>query len=273
VAVHAPPSDLAAALAEAGPRLGPFADVRYYTEVASTNDIALQMAARGVAEGASVVAESQRAGRGRRGRAWFSPPGAGLYLSTILRPRGHSRALPLVTLAAGVAVARAIDRATGLPVELKWPNDMVAGRPWRKLGGVLCESVGVGATVDAVVVGIGLNLQPAAYPIEIAQRATSLETELGRPIDRAPVMVEVLSAIAHVTGRLWAGDFSWICDEWRRFGRAGLGGGAVRWTEQGEDRRGIARDIDETGALVVDTAGQRQRLVAGEVLWERLGRD
>ena len=273
MAVHAPPSDLAAALAEARPRLGPFADVRYYTDVASTNDLAMQMATRGLAEGTSVVADSQHAGRGRRGRVWFSPPGAGLYLSTIVRPRGHAAALPLVTLAAGVAVARAIDGATRLPVELKWPNDIVSGRPWRKLGGVLCESVGVGATVDAVVVGIGLNLQPAAYPIDIAERATSLETELGRPIDRTPLIVELLLSLAHVIRRLWDGDLVWVCDEWRRFGRAGLGGGAVRWTEQGEDRRGVARDIDETGALVVDASGRRQRLVAGEVLWERLGRD
>ena len=271
--IHAPPNELAAALADAGPRLAGFADLRYYTDVPSTNDIAMRLAASGAAEGTSVVADSQRAGRGRRGRSWFSPPGAGLYLSTIVRPRGHAGALPLVTLAAGVAVARAIDSATRLPVELKWPNDIVAGRPWRKLGGVLCESVGIGATVEAVVVGIGLNLQPAAYPGDIAERATSLETELGRPIDRTPLIVEVLSSLAHVTGRLWAGDLAWVCDEWRRFGRAGLGGGLVRWTDQGQDRRGIARDIDDTGALVVEAGGNRHRLVAGEVLWERLGRD
>ncbi len=108
-------------------------------------------------------------------------------------------------------MARAIRAATGLDVELKWPNDVVLGRPWRKLAGVLCEASGVGdERVAAVVVGIGVNLQPAAYPPDIADRATSLEAELGRGVERPALVVEILAGLADVTRRLWAGEGAWV---------------------------------------------------------------
>ena len=266
------PDDVARAMAAATPRLRAFAQLRYAAEVASTNDFALALAAADAPEGTSVLAEVQHAGRGRRGRSWFSPPGAGIYLSSIVRPRGPAAALPLVTLAAGVAAARAIETATGLSVDLKWPNDVVIGRPWRKLGGILCEAVG-GPRIAAVVVGIGINLLPAAYPADVADRATSLEGELGRPADRGILVAELLAALAEETAALWAGDTARLCDAWRRRAAAGLGGAIVRWLDGTHERRGIARDIDEAGALLVDVDGRQERLVSGEVLWERYSRD
>src|SRR5690606_14769661 len=128
------PDELAVALArEAGP-LGPFARLRYCAVVESTNDVALALASAGEPEGTSVLAEQQTRGRGRRGRDWHSPPETGLYLSVVVRPPEASRAMAVVTLGAGVAVATAVRTISGLPVELKWPNDVVIGRPWRKLG-------------------------------------------------------------------------------------------------------------------------------------------
>ncbi len=173
------PADLAEAL-DAAPGGLAHASLRYFPEVSSTNDIALRLAETGAPEGTAVLADVQRAGRGRRGRIWFSPPGAGLYLSCVVRG-GRGAALPLVSLAAGVATAEAVVAVTGLPVGLKWPNDLVIGRPWRKLAGILCESTGIGTQPDAVVVGIGVNLRSAAYPAELAGVATSIEVELGRP--------------------------------------------------------------------------------------------
>jgi BirA family biotin operon repressor/biotin-[acetyl-CoA-carboxylase] ligase len=268
------PTDLADALDAARSRLGPFGQLKYFADVTSTNDLALAFAGAGAPGGTSVLADTQRAGRGRRGRDWFSPPGAGLYLSVIVRPEREAAGLSLVTLASGVALARAVKATTGLACELKWPNDLVTGRPWRKLAGVLCEASGVaGDTLDALVVGIGVNLQPAAYPPDIAQRATSLELELSRSIDRPRLVVEILAGLAETTMRLRDGDRAWILDEWRRFGRAGLGGAAIRWNDRGTDRQGAARDIDADGALLVDADGRRERLVAGEVTWERLTDD
>jgi len=267
------PADLAAALARAAPRLGRFGQLRYASEIDSTNDAALALALAGEPEGTAVIADLQRAGRGRRGRGWFSPPGAGLYLSTVVRPKGPITAVPLLTLAAGVAAASAVRSVSGLPVELKWPNDVVIGRPWRKLGGVLSEAAGHSSHIDAVVVGIGLNLLQVAYPREIAERATSIETELGRPIERWPLVVELLETMRTVVDRLHVEDHEAICRDWRSLARPGLAGAPVRWRERDAERTGRARDIDSDGALLVESGGRVVRVIAGEVHWEGLSRD
>ena len=264
------PRELSDAIESAHARLGAFRHVRYYRELGSTNDLALTLAAAGAAEGTTVLADHQRAGRGRMGRTWFSPPGAGLYLTAIVRP-GAAGWLPLTTLGAGVAVARALTAVSALPIALKWPNDLVIGQPWRKLGGVLCESSGRGAEIDALVVGIGVNLELSAIPPELAGVASSIEAELGRPVDRSRVVVEVLAELHGVLSKLRAGEGAWVCEEWRRFGRDGLLGARVRWDDQGVERFGFARGLDDTGALLVESAGRIERLIAGEVRWDRAG--
>jgi len=267
------PADLVRALANAEQRLGAFRRLEYVAVVNSTNDAAIARAQAGAPHGTGVLADAQRAGRGRRGRAWFSPPGAGVYLSAVVRPSGSAWSPGLLTLAAGVAAAEGIRAACGLPVELKWPNDVVIGRPWRKLAGVLSEAVGTGSRIDAVVVGIGINLLSAAYPPEIVDRATSVEAEAGRPIDRPTVIVELLAGLSRMTRMLERGEHAAIVAAWRKLGRAGLGGAAVRWVDQGVERRGRARDLAEDGALLVESAGRIERVVAGEVTWERLTRE
>ena len=264
------PRDLSEAIEGAHARLGAFRHVRFYREVGSTNDVALTLAAAGAVEGTTVLADHQRAGRGRLGRTWFSPPGAGLYLTAIVRP-GIATWLPLTTLGAGVAVARALTTVSALPIGLKWPNDLVIGQPWRKIGGVLCESSGSGAEIDALVVGIGVNLELSATPPELTAVASSIEAELGRPVDRSRVVVEVLAELHGVLSRLRTGEGAWVCDEWRRFGRDGLRGARVRWDDQGVERAGFARDLDDTGALLVESAGRIERLIAGDVRWDRTG--
>lgn len=265
------PAELDRALDAAAARLGPFARVEFLPETGSTNDIALQRAHSGAPHGTVVLADMQTAGRGRRGRAWHSPPEAGVYLSAVLRAEAWAGALSLLTLAAGVAVARAIRSATGLAVELKWPNDVVIGRPWRKLAGILSETASASPSVDAVVVGIGVNVRGGSFPPEIAHRATALEIELGRPVDRVAFVIELLVALAAVTDELRRGRGNEIVDAWRSMGGAGLGGAPVRWNDGGTVRRGLARDLAGDGALLVDAGGGRvERLVAGEVIWDRL---
>ena len=262
------PRELADAIDAAGDRLGAFRHVHWIRDVGSTNDVASSLAAAGAIEGTAVLADQQHKGRGRLGRTWFSPPGAGLYLSVIVRP-GRADWLSLATLAAGVAVARALTTVSALPLGLKWPNDLVIGQPWRKAGGVLCESAGSGAEIDALVVGIGVNLAITATPPELADVATSIEAELGRPVDRSQVVVEVLAELDAIFARLRSGGRAWVCEEWRRFGRRGLLGARVRWDDQGIERSGLARDLDESGALLVESAGRIERLIAGEVHWDR----
>lgn len=267
------PVELADAIAAARDRLGTYASVLFAERVESTNDLALTLAAAGQPEGTSVVADVQLAGRGRRGRTWFSPAGSGLYVSTVVRPSVDWRSMPVLTLGAGVAAARAIVGCTGLPIELKWPNDLVIGRPWRKLGGILAEAATAGSRMDAVIIGIGLNLSPASYPSEIADRATSIETELGRLVDRASILVSLLAEVKTMMADVHAGRQAALCDAWRAFGAAGCDRAPVRWQEGARERRGIARDIDTDGALLIETANGIERVIAGEVIWERLSRD
>jgi len=264
---HPLPGDIEAALARTGPERA--ARVRYFAEVDSTNDEALALAAGGAADGTAVLAGLQRAGRGRRGRTWFSPPDSGLYLSVVVRPCDWPGGVPLITLGAGVAAARAVTKACALPVELKWPNDLVVGRAWRKLGGVLSEGVAGAVGIDAVVVGIGINLQPAAYPQDLVDRATSIETELGRQIERGPLVAGLLDELAGVVSRMRSGETGWLRSEWRALGRTGLGRRPVRWQHAGDWRHGFAVDIDEHGALIVQTDTGPEHIVAGEVFWER----
>jgi BirA family biotin operon repressor/biotin-[acetyl-CoA-carboxylase] ligase len=264
------PDDVREALAGHETALGEFGRLRYRARVDSTNDIALALAAAGELEGASVLADSQRAGRGRRGREWFSPSGAGLYLSVIVGP--DPAALSLVTLAAGVAAGRALRAHTHLPIELKWPNDVVVGRPWRKLGGILCETVAAGARIKAVVVGIGLNLRQTAYPPALRDRATAVELEIGRPIDRGRLLLTLLLELRAIMNVLHEGQYERLRMAWAELARAGLGGARVRWNDGAIERRGRAVDIDVDGALIVRSEGRTERLIAGEVTWEALSR-
>jgi BirA family biotin operon repressor/biotin-[acetyl-CoA-carboxylase] ligase len=264
------PAELARALALAGPRLGPFHQVEHHAEVDSTNAIAQVRAAGRAPHGLVVIADAQRAGRGRQGREWFSPAGAGLYMSAVARAEAWGADLALMTLGAGVAVARGLQRATGLVVELKWPNDVVIGRPWRKLSGILCESVSTGSRVDAVVIGIGVNVKRAAYPPDIADRATAIELETDRPVEPATVAVEILAGLADIFDAVRTHGGASVLEPWREYGRAGLAGARVRWNDDRVVRHGICLDIDERGALVVESAGRRERLIAGEVSWERI---
>src|SRR6185295_19469839 len=150
------------AIARMRDRLGRLGStIVHYPTIGSTNDAAADLVASGARpgiEGLVVVADEQTAGRGRRGHTWFSPPGSGLYVSTVLMPArarvDAARATALLTLAAGVAIAEGIDAATGLAVDLKWPNDLFVGR--RKLAGILAE----GSGHDAIVLGYGINVAP-----------------------------------------------------------------------------------------------------------------
>jgi BirA family biotin operon repressor/biotin-[acetyl-CoA-carboxylase] ligase len=257
------PDDLATALARAGDRAGIFTrQIYWYAEVGSTNDIAATLAERGGPEGALVIADAQRAGRGRHGRAWASPPGAGLYLSIVMRP--PARAIGLLTIAAGVALADGIQAATGLQPQLKWPNDVYMNQ--RKLAGILAEAGASATGVQHVIVGCGVNLMPAAYPPDVAARATSIESELGRPVDRGLLLVECLAAL-HVRYReLQSNAHAVIIGRWRDRAASTLGR-RVEWDVAGVTRHGVAEDIDDTGALLVRDGTTRARVISGEVRW------
>ena len=264
------------ALAEAAGRLGRLAStVLFYPTVGSTNDVAARFACDrqevGDSEGAVIVADEQTAGRGRRGHVWVSPAGSGLYVSVVLTPaRAQSdprRATGLLTLAAGVAISEGIKSAAGLATHLKWPNDIQAGE--RKLAGILAEAAtDASAAAPPVVLGYGINVLACEWPAAVAQRATSIEAEIGRTVGRDRVFVESLAALARRYDDLLAGRFDAILDAWRR--RAPSATGArVRWTDRSGEHTGITAGIDDQGALLVRAGEDVRPIVAGELRWER----
>ena len=258
------PPEFAESLARVADRLGPFAHhILWYGDVSSTNDLAAALAEGGAREGAVVAANAQSAGRGRQGRTWASPAGAGLYVSAVLRP--VREAVPVLTIAAGVAVAEGIEAATGLALQLKWPNDVYAGA--RKVAGVLAEAgSSTPPGVQYVVLGFGINVMPAAYPPEVAVRATSLEREVGRAVDRGLLLAECLCALAQRYTDLRNGRSGAVVDAWRARAAPTLGR-RVRWEVAGTTMEGIAENIDQSGALVVRTDSGTVTVTAGEVVW------
>lgn len=181
----------------------------------------------------------------------------------VLRP--GIRSAPLLTIAAGVALAEGVQRATGLRVALKWPNDLYIGP--RKLGGILAEA---GMSVSGhhhVVLGFGINLLPAAYPPDVAARATSLELELGRPVDRGLLLASCLAALESRYRELTARGPAEILAAWRGFAAGSLGRRVRAGGPQGAVT-GIAEDIDASGALLVRNGATVIRVIAGEVIWE-----
>jgi BirA family biotin operon repressor/biotin-[acetyl-CoA-carboxylase] ligase len=258
------PDDLAAAMAWARARR-PDArlDVRWHASLLSTMDVASSLAHDRAAHGVVIVADEQTSGRGRRGATWASPPLAGLYFSFIARPGrssdGVPSTLPLLTLAAGVAVREGIRIATGLAADVKWPNDLIVGK--RKLAGILAEGVAIGSPDQAVVIGVGVNVQPAAYPPEIAARATSIEGELGRPFERAELLFEILISLWDGLAALERkpGD---ILQAWRAASPNAIGT-RVEW----DGRHGTTAGIDDSGALLVKTDAGIERIIAGELQW------
>jgi len=174
--------ELARAVAGAG-----FREVRWFRSLDSTNRYLVDEAAAGTRPGLVVVADEQSAGRGRLGRTWVAPPGASLLVSVLVEGGAPAEERHLVLLAAALAAVDAVDELCGFRPRLKWPNDLVVGD--RKLGGLLAE-----AATDAIVVGMGLNVDWDSFPSELEETATACNRE-GRPVPRAELLVAWLRGL------------------------------------------------------------------------------
>ncbi|MFQ5893591.1 MAG: biotin--[acetyl-CoA-carboxylase] ligase [Nitrospinota bacterium] len=245
-------------------------EVWHYHEVDSTNEVCKDLAASGVPEGCCVVADGQTGGRGRLGRTWFSPPGEGLYLSCLLRPQLSPEALPLCTLMAGGATARALVGATGADVRLKWPNDLTVEE--KKLGGILTELLTPPGETPAVVVGIGINVTtpPEAFPPDLATIAISLLQATGRAFERVALLKAILLELGGAYSAFRQEGPTAVLAAWRAF--ATTLGQRVLVTMTDGTVEGEAVSLTETGHLVVQTAeGHEVEVLAGDVVHLRIG--
>lgn len=236
-------------------------EIRYFSELDSTNTRAKILARTGAPEGTAVIAGRQTAGRGRMARSFQSPAEKGLYLTVLLRPQLPPERLTPVTALAGEALCDAVGRLCGLRPGLKWPNDPVLNG--RKLCGILTERTGDGA----LVLGIGVNVSQRAsdFSPEVAELATSLEMELGRPVSRAELAAALLEELDDMYQALLSGDLSAYLEAYRR-DCVNLGRQVQLITPDGDRETAQALDVDrEFGLVVRDAAGRRRTVRSGEV--------
>jgi BirA family biotin operon repressor/biotin-[acetyl-CoA-carboxylase] ligase len=231
--------------------------------VDSTQAEASRLAAVGAPEGTVVTASHQTAGRGRRGRQWLDAEGESLLMSVVLRPPVPPGQAPRLSLVGAVAMVDALRASAELRASIRWPNDVMVGD--RKICGMLPEAVtSAPGALDHLVLGIGLNVNQAAFPEPVRALATSVCMETGRESDVGEMMESVLSAL----------------DRWyTRFLAAGIAGVREAWLERsqsigrraraGDGREGLAVDLADDGALVLRTdGGETLRILAGDVTME-----
>ncbi len=232
--------------------------------VDSTNKLAKRLAYEGAADGTVIVAEEQTGGKGRLERKFFSPRGKSILFSLILRPKCLPKDAPKFTLMAAVAVSNAMTRFN-LPAQIKWPNDIMFDG--RKVVGILTELSAQIEKINYIVVGIGINANIARedFPADIKKIAASLSEINGGKISRIDFFRAVLEECDELYNTINAEGFAKIFAQWRKYNITLGREVKVISADTGESFFGVAEDIDEDGALIVDTENGRQTLYAGDV--------
>ncbi len=243
-------------------------DIRVFEKTSSTNDVVEKLARDGVNEGVVVFAEAQTRGRGRLARKWLSPARKGLWFSVLLRPDLRPQAATQLTVAAATALVRAIREQTGLPPEIKWPNDiLIRGR---KVAGVLTELSAELDHIKHLTLGIGVNVNQSLsdFPPELRKLATSLKAETGHALPRAELAAVLLRELDRDYERIRSGRFSQLAEEWEEH-CATLGRRvAIRLGER--LLHGQAESLDGDGALLLRTEhGHLERIIGGDVTLQK----
>ncbi len=232
-------------------------EIVYLESVDSTNRAARDLAAQGAKEGTLVIARTQTAGRGRRGRGWESPADEGIFMSLILRPQAHPSQVALLSLRTALAVAEGIRDATGLDARIKWPNDVVC--QGKKVVGMLLEMDADEERVRSVAAGIGINVHQRDMG-ELRETAASLDMLAGRACSRAQIVRAFLQRMERAT----AMDDGALLAAYRE--RSATLGRRVRVIGAQRSFTGLAVEVTPAGALVVEEdGGARETVLAGDV--------
>jgi BirA family biotin operon repressor/biotin-[acetyl-CoA-carboxylase] ligase len=239
-------------------------NIIHHFRTESTNTAALDLVQKGAEHGTVVVAEEQTAGRGRLGRTWYSEKSSGIYVSVILRPPFSPTAAPILTLMAGVATQNALSAATGLSVDIRWPNDLLVNG--KKVAGILTEMNAELGRLHAVVLGIGINVNHSEMPAELKQTATSLRIESQRPWSRVQIIIALLKELERYYLLLLEKGNSAIAERWAAASTYANGKRIRILTTEAESLATTA-GLDPSGALRVRYDDEREEvLVAGEVV-------
>lgn len=235
---------------------------RYARETRSTNDDALAAARSGGEHGSVFITDHQTDGRGRRGKAWVAAAGQHLLVSILLRQVAAAAGVGALTLAVGLGVRHALEAHAEGPLAVKWPNDVLAGS--RKLAGILCEGQFEGGRLDAVVVGIGVNVLAGTYSADLAPHVTCLEAlaPRGARLEREALLVDVLEAVESRVRTYLEAGFGALLGEFSR--HDALTGKRVE-VSGGAPLVGVARGVDAAGRLLVESDGLLVPVFSGTV--------
>jgi len=239
-------------------------EVIVYDEVESTNSIAYELLKQGYPSGTVFIADRQTKGKGRLGRKWISPPGKNLYISIAIKPHIPPKDATLITLTSVVACTTALRRYTEIPVQIKWPNDMLIEE--KKVGGILTEMKIEGEKIKAVVVGMGINVNMTEddLPDEIKDIATSLKIYKGEDFSRALLAVEIIKECDKWYQLLEKKNRKTIIDRWMQL--SGTIGRQVKIVMTDKEIYGTAEAIDEEGRLIVKLPDSSyEKICAGDV--------
>ena len=243
--------------------------VESYDIVDSTNIRAKQLAEQGEPEGTLVIAERQSAGRGRRGRSWFSDAGTGVFMSLILRPDILPSEVSGITLIAALATAKAIEEVCSVESQIKWPNDIVLNG--KKICGILTEMSAEMNCINHVVVGIGINANNKSFDNDISDMATSIYIQTGKKSDRAQLAAVTVDKFGEyyqefnkaLSLKPFINEYNGLLVSMDK--EVKILYGMKEDADEGRAEIGIAKGIDETGALIVDTKEGTKKIVSGEV--------
>ncbi len=232
--------------------------VRYFEQIGSTNDVALEWMANDAVEGSIVVADEQIKGKGRLGRVWQAPPRSALIVSIVLRPQIDN--LPQITMLGALAIYDTIKHLGIESVGIKWPNDVMLND--LKVSGILPEAVWDGATLVGVVLGMGINVRIDFANTELADKAISIETLMGRQVERINLLTDLLSHVDYWTTRLGTDE---LFETWKN--RLVTLGQDVSIKMTNREITGLAEDVDRDGGLLVRTQNhQLERVIAGDIV-------
>lgn len=239
--------------------------VQAFLELGSTNDHAVALARAGAPEGSLIVAETQAAGKGRKGRGWFSVPGASICSSLVLRPGRPIEEWPLLGLASGTALVRALVRiqkqagVTHAPApELKWPNDVLLGG--KKVAGILLESTAGEGGNRALVIGVGVNVRVGSLPPGLADCATTIESEWKMTVSRRHVLVCFLEEFESQYEAFLLCKRTAVLEAWKA--HSPMCTHTQVWVAEDSGRwPAVTSGLDEQGALRVRMAGGKERIL------------
>jgi BirA family biotin operon repressor/biotin-[acetyl-CoA-carboxylase] ligase len=236
--------------------------------VDSTNTLALELGEKGAPHGTVVIADSQTKGKGRLGRTWVSPPGINIYMSLILRPNIRSADATLLMMIASISCARALRDGTGLPITIKWPNDLMVND--KKMGGILTEIKSIGGRILFAVIGIGINANSDRndFPPDLRYTATSLKIETSREQPRKTLIAGILNEMSCWYDTLIGGERRLLLDEWRHL--TSTLRKTVTVTTGDEVLTGTAEDIDANGMLLLKLpSGEIRTIHTGDLTFLR----